>query len=325
MLSLTMSLRPYTFTIIISASAFAIVSTGLILIYLYLRRSSRRRQSDIIATEKRVIDPSPTSLSPNRFVFPLTKLPHTTTDSFASHCSINEIPPNYKTFEFAKRNRQYNSSDSSYTTSTYRQSQPQAFAFGTVKSKFQQAHAQENIYSEQTSIFPSDPDDTEVQSFAPVGPSPEYSLIEIFLIELVYQLHYSHNENELVFQIVRLTPMQSLIEQCFPSFFCQIRLFNNDEKQKTKKFLSRKNPVDEVFRFDVNHVDLEKSYLKLNIFGQQKNDKRVELGQTVLVINQHHHLIHRTDEPRSLTTSEHHKKPIQIYEDRIDMIIRQQV
>ena len=63
----------------------------------------------------------------------------------------------------------------------------------------------------------------------------------------------------------------------------------------------------------MNGINLDKSYLKLHVLGHYHNDKRFEIGQTVLVIQQlNNHM-------------EQYTKLIQIYEDRIDMIIREQV
>jgi hypothetical protein len=74
--------------------------------------------------------------------------------------------------------------------------------------------------------------------------------------------------------------------------------------------------MNELFKFDLDKMNLEKSYLKLHILGNQQNDKNLEIGQTVLVINQYNNL---------MINSQQYTKFIQIYEDRIDMIIRQQV
>jgi len=137
--------------------------------------------------------------------------------------------------------------------------------------------------------------------------------MELFRIELIYKLYYLIDDNKLIFEIIRLTPIQTLIEQCFSSFICQINLFINNEKYKNKKYFSKKNPINELFKFDLNQFNLEKSYLKLHILGDYQNEKCLELGQTVLVIN------------HSMIQSQQYTKIIQIYEDRIDMIIQQQV
>ncbi|UJR20524.1 hypothetical protein I4U23_023652 [Adineta vaga] len=310
-------IHPYTLALIITVTLLAIVFIIFIGVYLYIHRLRLRRETEVVITEQHLIN-SP----PNRSVFPLTSLSHTNIETSSSnHLSLNELPPNYKTFDFAKRSRQNDSSDSSYSSSTYRHPQSQSYSFGTIKSKYQQ----ESFNSEHVSIVPSDSDDIDIQSFAPVTSTIEYSLMEIFRMELVYKLSYSSDENELLFQIVRITPMHPLIEQCFQSFLCQVRLMNNDDKHKSKKYLSKKDPLDEIFHFDMNQFNLEKSYLKLNLFGQQKNEKRVELGQTVLVMNQYNHLMIRSKQPPiDISISEQFTKLIQIYEDRIDMIIRQQ-
>jgi hypothetical protein len=225
-----------------------------------------------------LIYPHPASISTDRFVYPLTTLQ-----------TINEISTNYKTFDLSKQTRHHLSSDSSYENSIQHHSS---------LNKIQSNSDEENI-------------DTEI-----TNSSFEYSLIELFRLELIYKLYYSIDNNRLNFEIIHLIPMQILIEQCFSSLICKIRLFINNDKDKTTKYLSNKNPINELFQFDLNEINLEKSYLKLHILGYDYNDKHFEIGQTVIVIHQNHKLNN---------SIEQYKKLIQIYEDRIDMIIRQQV
>ena len=336
-------LHPFAFAIIVSAILLTTLFITFICIYLYVHRSYDRRRAEAAIAEKGLIYSSPASMTSNRFVFPLLKLSNadsigTNTESTTKiiretfpQLSMNELPTNYNTFDLAKRYRQQASSDSSYASSINRHSKPQSFSFGTIKSKFQQVHSPsvsnssypyENINSEQMSTVSSDSDDRYNESFASTVPSFEYSLTELFRIELVYKLYYSTDDNQLLFQIVRLIPMQILIEQCFSSLICKIRLFTNNDKRKTKKYFSKKDPINELFKFDLDQFNFEKSYLKLHILGQHNNDKYVKLGQTVLVINQYNHCM---IESGHLSSSEQYVKSIQIYEDRIDMIIRQQV
>jgi hypothetical protein len=332
-------LHPYAFAIIVSATLLACSFIIFVFIYLYIHRSFNKGKAEVAIAEKRLIYSSPTS---NPFIFPLkrssnndtiemhTELSPKITRKTLTHFPLNEIPSNYKTFDLAKRNRECLSSDSSHTSSSHRRSQPQSFSFGTIKSKFQQVHplsiptpissfsqSHENLNSEQIS---SESEDIDNEFYPPTTPSFEYTLTELFRIELVYKLYYSFDDNQLLFQIIRLTPMQSLIEQCFSSFICKIRLFTNNDKRKTKKYFSKKDPINELFKFDLDHLNLDKSYLKLHILGHQKNDKRLELGQTVLVINQYTHSMAKSGYVPSF---EQYTKSIQIYEDRIDMIIRQ--
>lgn len=218
----------------------------------------------------------------NRFVYPLTPI--------STHSTIaEELPSNYRTFDIARRTRQNLSSDSSFESSIS-------------KSKI-----------EKISSPNSDSDELETEIS---NPSFEYSLAELFRLELVYKLYYSPEDHQLFFEILRLTPMQNLIEQCFSSLVCQIRLFLNDEKDKTKKLISKVNPINESFPFDIEPNNLKKSYLKLQIFADHTSDKHFEIGQTILVINQH---------PKLKNPTEQYTKSIPIYEDRIEMIIRQQV
>jgi cbb3-type cytochrome oxidase subunit 3 len=334
MISSVVSLHPYAFAIIASTTLLASLFIVFICIYHYVYRSFNKRKREATITENRLIYSSPASITSKRFVFSLTKLPNTDTietnielspkitRKTLPNFSINDTPMNYKTFDLAKRSRQDLSSDSS---ATQRRSQPQSFSFGTIKSKFQQVHSislpvssqsYENINSEQVSTVSSDSEDIDNELFTSTTPSFEYSLTELFRIELVYKLYYSIEDNQLLFQIIRLTPMQSLIEQYFSSLICKMRLFTTNDKRKTKKYFSKKDPINELFKFDLDQSNLEKSYLKLHLLGHHKNDKRLELGQTVLVINQYNHFMNK---------SEQYTKSIQIYEDRIDMIIRQQV
>ena len=212
--------------------------------------------------------------------------------------SLDELPSNYKTFDLTKKSHHYLSSDSSYTNSINGQSYP----FGTIKSKSRPRHST----SSESEEFDNEP-------MNPIIPS----LMEYFRIELIYKLYYLSDEKQLIFEILRLIPMQNLIDQCFSSFVCKIRLFLNNDKDKHQKYLSKKNPINDLFQFELEENKLEKSYLKLHLLGyHHQNNKRIEIGQTVLVINQYKHLNNQLEQ---------YTKSIQIYEERIDMIIRQQV
>jgi hypothetical protein len=247
----------------------------------------------------------------------------------------------YKTFDLAKQRPRHLSSDSSYTSSNQRRSHPlSTLSFDSVKSKIQQIHRRstpspilsrrlEPINSEPISIpniSDSDEDDTESLA-TPLTPSFEYSLTELFRIELLYKLYYSTDDNQLLFQLIQLTSNQPLIERCFPTLICKIRLYTTNAKAKNKKYFSKKNPINEIFKFDLDQFVLEQSYLKIHVLGQHKNDKRLELGHIILVLNHYEHLMMRIGHyyDGGLTASEQHTKFIPIYEDRIDMITQQQV
>jgi hypothetical protein len=77
----------------------------------------------------------------------------------------------------------------------------------------------------------------------------------------------------------------------------------------------------------LDQYTLEQSYLKIHVFGQHKNDKRLDLGHIALVLNQYENLIIRIGQNHDggLGASERHVKSIPVYEDRIDMIAQQQV
>lgn len=320
-----LSSHPYIFTIIVSISLLISLFIIFLGIYLYINQSIKRRKTNEAIINDNSSNYSSTTSNP--FIFPLTKietkneLSPKITRKTLTHFSLNDTPSNYKTFDFAKRNREPYSSDSSYTSSNPRRSQPlQSFSFGTIKSKFQQTHpsisysqSHENLNNSEP--ISSDSEDIDNDIYPSITPSVEYTLTELFRIELVYKLYYSIDDNQLLFQIIRLTPMQPLIEQCFSSLICKIRLFTTNDKRKTKKYFSKKDPINELFKFDLDQFNLDKSYLKLHILGHHKNDKRLEIGQTVLVINQYNHSMK--------SKSEQYTKSIQIYEDRIDMIIRQ--
>ena len=252
------------------------------------------------------------------------------------------VPSNYKTFDLAKRSQRQLSSDSSYASSNHRRSQPLSFTFDTVKSKFQSAHRRsspsptsyrplETIKSDHISKeHSSDSDELERESDSTsitAASSLGYSLADIFRIEIIYRLQYSIDHRQLLFQIIRLQPIQPLIERCFPSLICKIRLFTGSEKRKNKKYFSKKDPTNELFQFDMNENQLNDSYLKIDLLGHHKNDKRLELGHALLVLNEYKNLIlrgahrHHGD---GLSTSEQHSKFIQIDDERIDMITQYQ-
>ncbi len=284
--------------VIVSCISLLTIILFIVGVYFYVNRLKRKRR--VVDANKCLMYSSTTSIPSDRFVYPLTSLSNPQT---LNEFPLKEIPANYKTFDLSKRARHNLSSDSSYGSSTHHHSQSQSYPFGTIQSKV--PPNSELITSDSEDI------DTEISN-----PSFEYSLVELFRLELIYKLYYSIDHNRLIFEIIRLTPMQTLIEQCFSSLICKIRLFINNDKDKTTKYLSKKNPMNELFQFDLNEINLEKSYLKLHILGHHHNDKRVELGQTVLVIHQYHQLNNPIEQ---------YTKLIQIYEDRIDMIIRQQV
>ena len=237
------SLHPYILALIITVTLLALIFAIFIVIYLYIHRSRRQDDTEVILTEMNVVNSSP-----NRFSYPLTTVSHANHETLPTQLTLNELPSNYRTFDFTKRARLHESSDSSYSGSTYRSAPLQSFSFGTIKSKFQESNNSERV----STVPSSDCDDIDTQSFAPVPPTIEYSLLEIFRIELVYKLSYSPDNNELLLQIIRITPMHPLIEHCFPSFSCQIRLFNNDDKHKTKKYLSKKDSTNSNFYNDMN-------------------------------------------------------------------------
>ena len=294
--------HPYTVFILISITSVVLILLTFLCAYLCVHQKRRKKQSNVAIAKKRLLYSSPTSLTPemsskgsNRFVFPLAKFENAEVSSLKiireplPQISISEVPSNYKTFDLAKRYQRHLSSDSSYTSSNHRRSlPPPSFSFETVKSKIQQVHRRSTpspistrplatINSDQISITPgSDSDEQDNESLAaPSTPSFEYSLIELFRIELIYKLHYSIDDNQLLFQLVRLSSMQPLIERCFPSFICKIRLFTNNDKHKNKKYFSKKDPLNEIFKFDLNQYTLEQSYLKIHVLGHHKNDKRI--------------------------------------------------
>ncbi|CAF2709518.1 unnamed protein product [Rotaria sp. Silwood2] len=344
--------QPYRFIALLGIIFLTILLFTTTCIYLFTNRK-RKKQSNAALAQKRLLYSSPASITPkiptkatDRFVFPLPKLENTETSSkiiceTLPQCSIGEIPSNYKTFDFAKRYQRHLSSDSSYTSSTNRRSYPPpSFSFDTVKSKIQQVHCRstpspilcrplEAITSEQTSReLLSDSDEQDNESLTtPATPSFEYSLLELFRIDIIYKLHYSIDDSQLLFQLIRLASTQSLIERCFPSLLCKIRLFTNNDKRKNKKYFSKKDPINEIFKFDLDQYTLEQSYLKIHVLGHHKNDKRVELGHTVFVLNQYDNLMIRAGHHHDggLAASEQHTKSIPINEDRIDMITQQQI
>ena len=287
-----------TLTLLTSLTLLTILLLTILGLYLLVHRKRRRSSPvTIVANPPSASIPS----SNNRSSYPLNQLP--TNHQTFTQLTLEELPANYKTFDLARRTRHDLSSDSSCSSTTHRHSQ--SYPFGTIKSKIEKIAA--------FSMAHSDDDDVETE---PSSPAFEYSLVELFRFELTYRLYYSAEDQQLFFEILRLTPLQNLIEQCFSSFVCKIRLFLNDDKEKAKKSFSKTNPINESFPFDIEPSHLKKAYLKLQILAEHAQDKRLELGQTILVINQYSQLSNPTEQ---------YKKSIQIYEDRIDMIIRQQV
>jgi len=335
----------YTLFLLIGTTLTIILLCTLICIYFCVHRRRYQEQTKIALAKKRLIYSSPSFISPqiptkatDRFVFPLPKLENT--ETFPQY-SLNENSSSYKTFDLTKEQRsRYLSSDSSYTSSNHRRSHPlSSISLDTVKSKLHQIHRRttpspilsrplEPINSEQISKTNlSDSDEEEDNESSLTTPSFEYKLTELFRIELIYKLYYSIDDNQLLFEIKRLISNQTLIERCFPIFICKIRLFTNNDKQKTKKYFSKKNPINEIFKFHLDQYILEQSYLKIHVLGQHKNDKRLDLGHITLPLNQYTNLMIRIGDHHDggLETSEQHTKFIPIYEDRIDMITQQQV
>ncbi|CAF1251567.1 unnamed protein product [Rotaria sp. Silwood1] len=344
--------QPYAYIILLGITSLTIILCIITCIYIFTNRK-RKQQSNVALANKRLLYSSPASITPqiptkatDRFVFPLPKLQNTEASpkiirETLPQFSIDEMPSNYKTFDLGKRYQRHLSSDSSYTSSTNRRSYPPpTFSFDTVKSKIQQIDRRltsspilnrplEAITSEQTPTeYLSDSDEQDTESLATTAtPSFEYSLLDLFRIDIVYKLHYSIDDSQLLFQLIRLVSTQPLIERCFPSLLCKIRLYTNNDKRKNKKYFSKKDPIDEIFKFDMDQYTLEQSYLKIHVLGHHKNDKRLELGHTILVLNQYDNLMIRAGHHHDggLAASEQHTKSIPINEDRIDMITQQQV
>lgn len=354
MLWSTLFEEPYTLRFLLGIAFLTVLLCTIICINLYLNRKRHKKQSHIAVAKKRQLYSSQPSTTPqistkttNRFEFPLSKLESTEPSSAKVICEtlpqnwITETPSNYKTFDLAKRFHRHLSSDSSYASSNNRRPNPlPSFTFETVKSKIQQVHSRSTpsptlsrplaaISSEQVfEEISSDSDDPDDELFTtPTTPSFEYSLLDLFRIEIVYKLHYSIDDSQLLFQLIRLASTQPLIERCFSSLICKIRLYINNDKCKNKKYFSKKDPINEVFKFDLDQYGLEQSYLKLQVFGQHKNEKRLELCHTILVLNQYDNIMIRSEyhHDGGLAASEQHTKSIPIHEDRIDMITQQQV
>lgn len=302
----------------------------LFIIFLCIYLCLHRKQTEIILANKRLLYSSPASLTPtiptkatDRFVFPLPKLANT--DVYPQQ-TISEISSSYKAFDIAKQRRRNISSDSSYTSSNQHRSLP----FST---KIQRHSTPPKLipYPLETITAPPVSDSDNEDQIEPITnpnhPTFEYSLADVFRFELTYKLYYSLEDNQLLFQLIHLKSMEPLIDRCFPSIICQVRLYKSNTKHKTKKYFSKKNPRNEIFKFDLDQYTLEQSYLKLHVFGQHKYDKRLDLGHIALVLNQYENLIVRVGHHHDggLAASLQHIKSIPIDEDRIDMITQQQV
>ena len=329
-------------------------------IYLNLNRVRQRRHLNAAIEEKRLAYAKSTSAWPGAHVpvqptrhlgIPMSRTNQSVAQKIHREPSSQticetiaqaDVSSNYKTFDLAKRSQRQLSSDSSYASSNHRRSQPLSFTFDTVKSKFQSAHRRsspsptsyrplETINSDHVSKgHSSDSDEPERENDSTsiaAASSLGYSLADLFRIEIIYRLQYSVDHRQLLFQIVRLQPVQPLIERCFPSLICKIRLLTGNEKRKNKKYFSKKDPTNELFQFDMNENQLNESYLKIHLLGHHKNDKRLELGHVLLALNEYKNLIlrgahrHHGD---GLSNSEQHSKFIQIDDERIDMITQYQ-
>ena len=339
-------LHPNALLVILALTCLTLLFTALIYLYCNIHRIRQRRQLNEAIAEKRLAYAAKTGSStpktPARSVISLGKLPpiesRIVCETKAADGSLSPVPSNYRTFDFAKRYQRHLSSDSSYTSSNPRRSQPISFAFDTVKSKFQrrstpsptQFRPLEAINSDQHPVTLSSDSDgnDDCQSLPPstFPSSLEYSLADLFRVELIYKIFYSIVDHQLSFQLLRLHSMQPLIDRCFPSLMCKIRLYTNNDKRKSKKYFSKKDPTDEIFTFDLDQYALERSSLSIHLFGQQKNEKRLELGHVSLVLNEYEHLVLRSDHQRAgLASSEQFCKSIPIDEERIDLITQHQV
>jgi hypothetical protein len=349
-------LEPRTLIIIGIATLSIVLLIVLLYIYVNIHRLRHRRRWNAAIVEKRLAYAPATSpwdtnsgKTPARFVSPLVKLTNSAGPDMKNELSTRSVyetnskfslspaPSNYKTFDLAKRYQRHFSSDSSYTSSNARRTPAATFSFDNVKSKFQQAHrcsptAQRPLESIQSdrrfTAVSSDSDEGDRESVATsVTPSLEYSLAQVFRVEIIYRLFYSIDDRQLHFQLQELMPTQVLIERCFPSLICKIRLYTDNGKRKGKKYFTKKGATNEIFKFDIAENALEQSYLKIHLVGQQHNDKRLELGHLIVILNQCENLIQRTHrhyrtEP---PTSETHRNFIVIDADRIELINEQQV
>jgi len=307
----------HRFVLLIAISVLILLLITIICLPLYVTRRRRRRQRLSAIANKNLIYSSPAFITPqipnkaaNRFVFPLPKIESTQTYPQYPLTELSSAPA-YKTFDLSKQRSRFLSSDSSYTSSS---APLPNLSFEGIKS--------------QAAPSRTDFDDDESEpSPGIVSSSFEYSFTDLFRIDLIYKLYYSIEDNQLIFQLIRLVSRQTLIEQCFPVLICKIRLYTNESKHKTKQYFSKKNPTDEIFKFDLDQYALEQSYLKVHVLGQHKNGKRLELGQIALVLNQYENLMMRVGKCHDggLDASQQHMKSISINEDRIDLITQQQV
>jgi hypothetical protein len=139
------------------------------------------------------------------------------------------------------------------------------------------------------------------------------SSVEGFRLELIYRLDYSRVEQQVDFQLVRMNPIQSVIDECFSSFVVELCLFSNDG---SREIWSSEDPINEWFRFHLDPSNLRTSYLKVRIFGHDRTARRLELGQTVFVID---------EEQGEQIIGPALTRFIPIYENRIDLITNYQV
>ena len=349
-------LQSHSILFILSIVFLTILMFTLLYIYLNIYRNRQKNPFNEAIVQKRDVysrsipmRETKSKISSNGFAVPLEKLPNPSSVSIKiepitktiSEYSGSSIPSTYRTFDFSKKYQRHLSSDSSYTSSNPRQSSPTKLSNDSVKTKFQHRsspspttyHPLESIHSEEKkktflSDSDNDDDDDDQQSIkTPIATSFEYSIADLFRIEVIYKVFYSIDDKQLFFQLIQLKSMQPMIDRCFTSLICKIRLFTNNGRKKNRKYFSKKDSKNEIFKFDLDQYTLDESYLKIHVFGQQKNEKRSELGHAILILSDYENLMIRSEyhHENGLVASDQHTKSIKLHEDRIEMILQNQV
>lgn len=334
-------LTDHLFIILILSLALIFVCSTSIYYVFNADRMKKRRQFDLAVSQTRAAYSEPRNRIGDRRKAAnenstAIELDQQTRSKVSCDSPSTALPWTYRTFDCSTKFHRKVSSDSSLSIATTRQTSTSRINFESIKSKLKNRSTNSDLVNlqlvtrpEKHSVICSDDDDqidspsTETR----FGQMFESTIAESFRLDLFYKVFYSIDEKQLFFQLTRLKYFQPLIERNFPCFICKIRLFTDHGKKKSKKYLSKKNPLNEIFKFDLDQFTLDQSYLKVHIIGVTNNDKQLELAHLVLILSQHENLMIRSELHHSngLHNSEEHKKTANIDQDRIDMIVRSQV
>ena len=326
-----------TLVIIVIILSIIILIVVFLSIWLYFHRKYQENQLRIALAEKSLLYTCPGSIIPNRNVFPLPRVP-TIPYNIQRHVHYGNYPNRNSTYG-CHLVKEYNDGFSSDRPTNSAQNRLIHSKIDQGETKKQSLHSVPTLPSKSSrSPFQNEhnPDNTSTCERIPMSSiminanslTADCSSLQVLTFEIQYYLKYDDETQKLLFRLERLRPMQSLIEQCFFGFKCQIKLVVDDNSSDNVPQNSTYYPPCENHIFDLNRSNLNASYVKIIVFGNNEDEKEVELAQTVLVIRKH--LLNYQNSLDSLSNSLknnelHSIKIIQIYEDKIDLIHQHQV